>query len=39
MTEEDRRISVVEEGEEMGGSQREGKRESCTWSGGVDGME
>lgn len=33
----EKRISVVGAGEEMAGSQRE--KESCTWRGGVDGME
>lgn len=37
MREEDRRISVV--GVDGRESKREKKRESCTWRGGVDGME
>lgn len=32
---EERRISVVGKGVEMAGR----KRESCSWTGGVDGME
>lgn len=35
----ERGISVEGGGEEMAQSQREKERESCTWRGGVDGME